>query len=64
MISIYEEIQKIKDNIFDKEDNPLKNAPHTMDEISADKWNHKYTRQEAAFPISYLKNKKYWPQSF
>ena len=61
MISIYQEIQNIKDNIFDKEDNPLKNAPHTMDEISADKWNHKYTRQEAAFPISYLKNKKYWP---
>ena len=61
MISIFNEIQKIKTGEFDKIDNPIKNSPHTIDEISSDKWHHKYTRQEAAFPISYLKNKKYWP---
>ena len=61
MISIYNEINKIKDGVFDKNDNPIKNAPHTIEEISGDDWNHKYTRQEAAFPIAYLKNKKYWP---
>ena len=61
MISIYNEIKKIENGIFDKDDNPLKNAPHTIDEISSDEWNHKYTRQEASFPIIYLKNKKYWP---
>ncbi len=61
MISIFEEIQKIKNGTFDKYDNPIKNSPHTIDEISNDKWQHKYTRHEAAFPIAYLKNKKYWP---
>ena len=61
MISIYNEIKKIENGSFDKYDNPLKNAPHTIDEISSDEWNHKYTRQEASFPIIYLKNKKYWP---
>ena len=61
MISIYHEIQKIISGEFDKIDNPLKNAPHTVDEISSNDWLHHYTRQQAAFPNIYLKHKKYWP---
>ncbi len=60
MISIYKEIEKIRDGSFDKVDNPIKNAPHTVEEISSDEWNHTYTRQEAAYPHSYLLNNKYW----
>ena len=61
MISIYEEIQKINNNQYDKEDNPLKNAPHTVEEVTGDVWNHKYSRQEAAYPNVYLRANKYWP---
>ena len=60
MISIYGEVQKVKEGVFDKIDNPLKNAPHTVEELTNDKWHHKYTRQEAAYPHSYLLNNKYW----
>jgi len=60
LISIHKEIEKIRIGNFDKEDNPLKNAPHTIEEVSADEWNHKYTRTEAVFPHSYLYNNKYW----
>ena len=61
MISIYDEIQKIKNGKFDENDNPIKNAPHTVEEISSDDWTHKYTRKEAAYPCSYLLANKYWP---
>ncbi len=60
MISIYYEIDKIRNGEFDKIDNPLKNAPHTVHEISSEKWNHKYSRNEAAFPHPFLLNNKYW----
>ena len=60
MISIHGEIEKIRDGSFDKVDNPIKNAPHTVEEISSDDWKHSYTRQEAAYPHSYLLNNKYW----
>jgi len=61
MIFIYNEIQKIKKGLFDIKDNPIKNAPHTVEELTGDKWNHKYSREEAAYPHSFLKNNKYWP---
>ena len=60
MISIHDEIQKIQSGEFDMKDNPIINAPHTVEELTNDTWNHKYSRQEAAFPISYLYNNKYW----
>ena len=60
MISISKEIDKIKNGVFDIVDNPIKNAPHTVEEISSDIWVHKYSRQEAAYPHSYLLNNKYW----
>jgi len=61
MISIYEEMMKIKSNQYDKFDNPIKNAPHTVQELTEDEWNHKYSKQEAVFPHEYLYNNKYWP---
>ena len=60
MISIYNEIQNIRNGKFDSIDNPLKNSPHTVEELTGDKWDHKYSRQEAAYPHSYLQNNKYW----
>ncbi|MBT5213554.1 MAG: aminomethyl-transferring glycine dehydrogenase [Pelagibacteraceae bacterium] len=60
MISIYEEIEKVRNGKYDSDDNPIKNAPHTIEEVSGDNWDHKYTRTEAAFPHSYLYNNKYW----
>ena len=55
------EIEKIRDGSFDKVDNPIKNAPHTVEEISSDEWKHSYTRQEC-IPSFYLLNNKYWSQ--
>ena len=61
MISIKEEIQRIKSGTLPKENNMLKNAPHTSLHISEDEWTHPYSRLEAAYPIEYLKKNKYWP---
>lgn len=61
LINIYHEIKKIESNEWDKQDNPLKNAPHTMHVVCADEWNHGYSRTEAAFPLAYLKEHKFWP---
>jgi glycine dehydrogenase len=61
LISIFEEIKMIEDGKMDKTDNPLKNAPHTQAVICADEWNHSYTRQQAAFPLYYTSQNKFWP---
>jgi glycine dehydrogenase len=61
LISIYEEIKDIEEGKADKVDNMLKNAPHTQSVICADEWNHKYTRKEAAFPLYYVTQNKFWP---
>jgi len=58
---IKQEIDKIQSGIYDKIDNPLKNAPHTHVELSSNKWEHKYEREEAAYPSEILKTVKYWP---
>jgi len=60
MISIREEITLIEKGIFDRADNPLKHAPHTIAAVSADQWVHAYTREMAAFPIASLRTRKYW----
>lgn len=59
--SIYEEISNIGNGTFDKKDNVLKNAPHTLAVITADEWNHTYSRSQAAFPLPYLRENKFWP---
>lgn len=61
MISIYEEIKAIENGKLDKANNPLKNAPHTQTMVCADEWNYKYTRQQAAFPLYYVTQNKFWP---
>ena len=60
MISIRKEIKQIEDGEMDKEDNPLKNAPHTIDMVCADEWNHAYSRDQAAYPLPSLREDKYW----
>jgi glycine dehydrogenase len=61
LISIYHEIKNITDGKSDKTSNPLKNAPHTLAVITADEWKYPYTRKEAAFPLPYLNDNKFWP---
>ena len=61
MISIRGEITEIERGAADAGDNPLKNAPHTMDDVTADVWPHPYSRDRAAFPVPSLREAKYWP---
>ncbi|SBV35460.1 glycine decarboxylase, PLP-dependent, subunit (protein P) of glycine cleavage complex [uncultured Stenotrophomonas sp.] len=61
MIQIRSEIQAIEDGTLDREDNPLKHAPHTAAQVSASEWAHGYPRELAAFPLPSLKLVKYWP---
>lgn len=61
LLAIREEIREIESGKYDKHDNLLKNAPHTMAEISAAEWNHKYSRDQAAFPLEGLRSNKFWP---
>ena len=61
LLSIHDEITAIEKGTLDKADNPLKNAPHTQKVICANEWNHAYTRQEAAFPLYYVQQNKFWP---
>jgi glycine dehydrogenase len=61
MLSIRQEIRAVEEGKADKADNPLKNAPHTQHVVTADEWNHAYTRQEAAFPLYYVTLNKFWP---
>jgi glycine dehydrogenase len=61
MLSIREEIRSMEEGRSDKKDNALKNAPHTQQMVTADEWNHAYSRQQAAFPLEYVKANKFWP---
>ncbi|GGK09940.1 aminomethyl-transferring glycine dehydrogenase [Luteimonas terricola] len=61
MIQIREEIRAIEDGRLDREDNPLKHAPHTAEQASASEWTHAYPRELAVFPLPSLRRQKYWP---
>jgi glycine dehydrogenase len=61
MISIHGEILAVANGEADANDNPLKNAPHTADSVCSDEWNHAYGREQAAYPLPYLRNHKFWP---
>ena len=61
LIAIRAEIQAIVDGKADPKDNVLKNAPHTAEEVTADEWTHAYSRQQAAFPLPYVRASKVWP---
>jgi glycine dehydrogenase len=60
MIQIRDEIRAIEEGKLDREDNPLKHAPHTATMVAASEWTHVYPRELAAFPLSTLRSQKYW----
>jgi glycine dehydrogenase len=61
LLSIREEIRAIEEGKMDRDDNPLKNAPHTARSLAADDWRHPYSREQAAFPASWVREHKFWP---
>ncbi|MFN4003372.1 MAG: aminomethyl-transferring glycine dehydrogenase [Hylemonella sp.] len=61
MIAIREEIALIEQGVWPRDDNPLKNAPHTAASLLGADWTHPYPRERAAFPAPGLKEAKYWP---
>ncbi len=61
MIAIRAEIAAIGTGVMDRADNPLKHAPHTAREVTADAWPHAYSREQAAFPLPWVAASKYWP---
>ena len=58
MISIREEIKNTRK---EEENNPLKNAPHTQEMLTSDNWDFPYSRKQAAFPLAYIAENKFWP---
>jgi glycine cleavage system P protein (glycine dehydrogenase) len=61
MIAIRQEIQAVVDGKADPKDNVLKHAPHTAAAIADDRWSHPYSREQAAFPLPFVKADKFWP---
>jgi glycine cleavage system P protein (glycine dehydrogenase) len=61
MIAIRAEIQAVIDGKADRRDNVLKNAPHTAAVVAADAWTHPYSREQAAFPLPFVRAHKHWP---
>lgn len=61
LIQIREEIREVEAGIADRENNVLKNAPHTALVVMSDKWDRPYTREKAAFPVKYISESKFWP---
>ncbi|MFN6998400.1 MAG: glycine dehydrogenase (aminomethyl-transferring), partial [Aquincola tertiaricarbonis] len=60
MIAIREEIAKIERGEWPRDDQPLKNAPHTAEALLAADWTHAYSREQAAYPVAALRRGKYW----
>ena len=61
MIQIRAEIEAVATGRADRTDNVLKNAPHTAEAVSATEWRHPYTREEAAYPLPFVRTSKFWP---
>ncbi|MHC5113400.1 MAG: aminomethyl-transferring glycine dehydrogenase [Planctomycetota bacterium] len=61
LIAIRAEIREIEEGAADREDNVLKNAPHTIEMLTGDQWTHPYTRERAGFPAAWLRQFKFWP---
>lgn len=61
MLAIREEIRAIEEGRWSREDNPLVMAPHTAGELTASAWLHSYSREEAAYPVSASRDRKFWP---
>jgi glycine dehydrogenase len=61
MLSIHKEIEAVTTGKMDKENNALKNAPHTAKVLMKPEWNHPYSREDAAYPLPWLRDNKFWP---
>jgi glycine dehydrogenase len=61
LVAIRREIQEIAEGRADRQDNILKNAPHTAAAVVADHWTHPYSRERAAFPLPFVRARKFWP---
>jgi glycine dehydrogenase len=61
LISIHAEMKAIESGQADKQNNLLKNAPHTADMLAVEPWNHPYSREQACFPAKWLHDHKFWP---
>lgn len=59
--TIVSECEAIKAGKLDAEDNPVRMAPHPAEEVCADEWNHKYGREQAAYPLPWVRENKFWP---
>ncbi|HUL42969.1 MAG TPA: aminomethyl-transferring glycine dehydrogenase [Bacteroidota bacterium] len=61
LISIREEVRAIEQGTFPRDNNPLKNAPHTAEVVVSDHWNFPYSREQAAYPAPWTRTRKFWP---
>lgn len=61
MISIRKEIEAVEQGTYPKDNNPIKNAPHTAEVVTGDQWDRPYSRQVAAYPTEWVKDYKFWP---
>lgn len=61
MIAIKTEADRVGAGEWTVEDNPLRLAPHTAEEVAGDSWEHQYSRETAAFPVPSVRSAKYWP---
>jgi len=60
-IAMHAEVKRVESGEWPKDNNPLVNAPHSQDMVTANEWPYPYTRDEAAFPLPYVREKKFWP---
>jgi glycine dehydrogenase len=58
--TIFDEIKEVESGNADKQDNVLKNAPHTAEQVTSDDWSHTYPRQKAAWPLPWVRDNKFW----
>src|SRR5690554_3244832 len=61
LIAIRGEIADIESGVLGKEDNPLHHAPHTLEVVVSDGWSRGYSRERAAFPLEWVRARKFWP---
>ncbi len=61
LISIREEALEIESGVLPRDDNPLKHAPHTLETVLSDSWSRAYSREKAAFPLAWVRGRKFWP---
>jgi glycine dehydrogenase len=61
MITIHAEIKAVESGAIDRENNPLKHAPHTAEVVTGDNWDRPYSRQQAAYPLPWVRERKFWP---